>query len=63
VPLFKGCWDVFAWDDVRFAFVEVKRSGKDRLKPEQATWFREAIALSHPGLAIGSFAVVQWAYQ
>lgn len=52
-----GCWDVLAYREGQFLFVELKKRGRDRLQPSQRTWME--VALAH-GVPKTSFAVVEW---
>lgn len=62
---YRGCWDLFAWRDGEFAFVQTKRSAtpeKEVVKPEQAAWLHTALVFADTELALDSFAVVHWDY-
>jgi hypothetical protein len=63
---FAGCWDVFAWRNSEFVFVECKRMApkqKEPVKTEQEDWLRSALYLSDPRLTLASFCFVQWDYR
>jgi hypothetical protein len=52
-----GCWDVFAWRSGDVAFVELKRSGRDKIRDSQRAWLEAALSI---GVPITSFAVIEW---
>jgi hypothetical protein len=58
----KGAPDVLAWagtdSGMRIAGVECKRLGRDRVKADQATWYRRAIAdkwIAHRDLVVAEW--------
>ena len=55
-----GCWDVFAWKDDRFVFVESKY--KDLVKSSQLGWLRAALDLDDERLRPDSFVLARWHY-
>ena len=60
---YKGCWDVFAWRDSEFAFVECKRptgKSKDVISKEKLEWLRSTLYVG--GISEESFCFVQWDY-
>ena len=52
-----GCFDVFAWRGKKYRFVELKRRGKDRIRPTQKRWLEAA---RHCGLKSSNFLIVEW---
>ena len=52
-----GCWDVFIWKDGIPLFIELKRSKKDKIHPNQNEWLAASLAL---GLKPDNFALVEW---
>jgi hypothetical protein len=63
---YKGCWDVFAWRDSEFAFIQCKRTApknKDVVNKEQEEWFRSALYVGNRQISENSFCFVQWDYQ
>lgn len=52
-----GCWDVFAWRNREYKFVESKRIGKDALRPNQTLWLEKSLEL---GLKINDFLLAEW---
>lgn len=63
---YSGCWDLFAWRDSSFAFLQTKRMprpGRDSVKPPQVEWLRAALYLGDPRLKLTSFCVVHWDYR
>ena len=62
---YKGCWDVFAWRESEFAFVQCKRTtakSKDLIGKDQQEWLRSALYVGDRGISEESFCVVQWDY-
>jgi hypothetical protein len=55
-----GCWDVFAWKNGRHIFAELKRSKKDKLRPNQFLWLQESLAI---GVKPEEFLLVEWSLQ
>jgi len=53
----RGCWDIFAWKDERYLFVECKRRGKDRPSEGQIKWLNDALKLRIPKR---SFIIFEW---
>lgn len=63
---YKGCWDVFAWRDSEFVFIECKRTtptNKDVVSKEQLEWLRSTLYVGDERVSDDSFCVVQWDYQ
>jgi hypothetical protein len=52
-----GCWDVIAWKDGEYLFIESKRKGKDRMRKSQLCWRDAAI---RAGLKPDSFHICEW---
>jgi hypothetical protein len=58
-PSVSGFWDVFAWRDEEYLFIESK--GKDKLGPNQPGWLEAALDIVD--LSKASFAVVTWLFK
>lgn len=56
----RGCWDVFAWKDERYLFVECKRKGRDSLRPGQKKWLASALK---SGIPQSSFIIFDWDFE
>ena len=52
-----GCFDVFAWNDGRYLFVESKRKSKDSIRETQKAWIQAALNV---GVAIDSLLICEW---
>jgi len=52
-----GCWDILAWNREGAFFVECKRRGKDRMRPNQFNWLESALKA---GLRADHFAICEW---
>jgi hypothetical protein len=52
-----GCFDVFAWRGKRHRFIELKRSGKDRIRETQKRWLSAAIRC---GIKMRDLLIVEW---
>lgn len=52
-----ACFDVFVWKDDKYAFLEAKRSGKDKLTSGQIKFIEGAIAC---GIPAESLIIVEW---
>lgn len=53
-----GAWDVFAWRDEKYLFIESKKyRSSDRLRPGQFAWMDAAL---QSGMSHSSFAVVEY---
>ena len=52
-----GCFDVYCWKGDAVLFAEVKRKGKDRMRPSQCRWLQAAIDCKLP---LDSFLIVEW---
>ncbi len=62
---YKGCWDIFAWRNSEFAFVECKRTApksKEVVNKEQEEWLRSALYIGDRRISEESFCFVQWDY-
>jgi hypothetical protein len=57
VGKFGGCWDIFAWKDGGYIFVELKRKSKDKIQESQEKWLDESLKL---GISKSSFTIVEW---
>ena len=53
----RGCWDVLAWKNGAYLFVESKRKGKDRMRANQFRWLDAAL---RAGLELSCFRVCEW---
>jgi len=53
----QGCWDVLAWKDASYLFVECKRKGKDSIRPSQVDWLNAAL---RAGLGVSCFRICEW---
>lgn len=63
---YKGCWDIFAWRENEFAFVQAKRAAAkstDLISKDQQEWLRSTLYIGDRRLSENSFCVVQWDYQ
>jgi len=54
---FKGCWDVFAWKDDDYLFLELKRESRDHIRDSQIKWLEAALG---SGVPSDSFAILEW---
>ncbi len=52
-----GCWDMFAWKDGEYLFVEPKRRDRDRMRDTQVKWLQAAL---RAGVALSSFRICEW---
>ena len=52
-----GCWDVLAWKNGKYLFVEAKRKGEDNMLVDQLRWLDAAIQVS---LAPSCFRICEW---
>lgn len=52
-----GCWDIFAWKNGTLAFLELKRTKKDVIRPNQILWLQAALDV---GIGAESFLLVEW---
>jgi hypothetical protein len=62
---YKGCWDVFAWRDADFAFMQCKRTTPkltDVVNKDQQEWLRSALYVGDRRISDDSFCFVQWDY-
>jgi hypothetical protein len=53
----RGCFDVLAWHDGQYLFVEAKRKGHDAIRNSQKEWLESAL---NSGLSPESFLVFEW---
>lgn len=62
---YAGCWDVFAWRDAEFAFLNTRKTGPKpaQLLTNQEDWLRSALYVGDERLTLRSFCVVQWDYR
>ena len=54
---FKGCWDVFAWKEEDYLFLELKRESRDFIGDSQIKWLEASLDLGVPN---DSFAILEW---
>jgi hypothetical protein len=62
---YAGCWDVYAWRDGQFAFLDTRRgppTPKDEVKADQVDWLNTALLFGDDRIKLDSFAVVSWDY-
>ena len=54
-----GCWDIFAFTQNHFLFLELKRidKGSDRIREKQINWFNAAMKV---GFTNDNFGIVEW---
>jgi hypothetical protein len=52
-----GCFDVFAWKDGDYLFVESKRKSKDSIQKTQKAWIVAALAA---GIPLDSLLICEW---
>lgn len=52
-----GSWDVFAWKNAEFLFVESKRKGKDAIRQSQIVWLGSAL---NSGIPLDWFVIFEW---
>jgi Holliday junction resolvase len=52
-----GCFDVLAWRDNQFIFLEAKRKYHDKIRDTQRRWIEAAIST---GVASDKLIVVEW---
>jgi hypothetical protein len=52
-----GVWGVFCWQDDRFLFAESKKSGRDKIRPDQVLFAESALNI---GLPLDSLLLVEW---
>jgi hypothetical protein len=53
----RGCFDVFAWGDGRYLFVESKRKGHDAINAHQKEWLESAL---DSGVSLESLLIFEW---
>ncbi len=54
---FMGCWDLFAWKDDGFLFVETKQSKIESIESSKNKWIKAAFKY---GLNQDNFLIVEW---
>jgi hypothetical protein len=59
-PFASGCWDLFLWKNEDILFVELKRKGKDSIRPPQIDFYKKAIAKC---LKDENFLMIEWSYE
>ena len=62
---YAGCWDVYAWRDGHFAFLQTKRgapNAKSEVGAAQVDWLHTALLFGDARITVDSFAVVHWDY-
>jgi len=52
-----GCFDVFAWMDGSYLFVESKRKSKDSIRNTQKAWIEAALT---SGIPLDSLLICEW---
>lgn len=62
---YAGCWDVYAWRDGQFAFLQTRRgaAGAGEVKVDQADWLHTALLFGDERITVDSFAFVDWEYR
>lgn len=61
---YAGCWDVYAWRDGEFAFLQTRRgSAAAEVGAAQADWLHTALLFGDPRITVDSFAFVRWDYR
>ena len=63
---YNGCWDVYAWRDGQFAFLDTRRGApgpKDEVKADQVDWLYTALLFGDERIKVDSFGVVSWDYR
>ena len=63
---YAGCWDVYAWRDGEFAFLQTKRGAPratDEVSAAQGDWLQTALYFGDSRITLDSFGIVQWDYQ
>jgi hypothetical protein len=66
VKRYAGCWDIFAWKDGQYAFVQTKRSAPgaaDEVGKLQVDWLHTSLLFGDSRLTPDSFVFVQWGYE
>ncbi len=62
---YAGCWDVFAWRDGQFAFLQTKRgapTARLEVGAAQVDWLHTALLFGDLRIIVDSFVVVNWDY-
>jgi hypothetical protein len=57
-----GFWDVFAWNDGQYVFVESKRRKKDRITRKQREWLRVVQNINEVN-SCSSFLICEWDFE
>jgi hypothetical protein len=52
-----GCFDVLAWKDPGYLFVEMKRQSRDSIQPTQEAWVEAALSC---GVPLDSLLICEW---
>lgn len=63
---YKGCWDVFAWNETDVAFLQCKRASTrsgNALSKDHEEWVRSALYVADSRVSTESFCVVHWDYE
>lgn len=63
---YSGSWDVYAWRNGSFAFLQTKRgapSSRDVVGAAQVDWLHTALLFGDPRINASSFAFVNWDYR
>lgn len=62
---YAGCWDVYAWRDGEFCFLQTRRGapGKDEVKPDQVDWLHTTLLFGDERIKLESFGFVHWEYE
>lgn len=63
---YAGCWDVYAWRDGQFCFLQTRRGApgpKDEVKPDQVDWLHTALLFGDERITRDSFGFVNWDYE
>ncbi|MGH8512379.1 MAG: hypothetical protein ACREV8_00200 [Gammaproteobacteria bacterium] len=53
-----GCWDVIAWREQCFLFVESKQRGKDALRTNQLAWLQAGMTHDRVDFAIAEYVAL-----
>jgi hypothetical protein len=63
---YAGCWDVYAWRNGEFAFLDLRRGApgpKDEVKADRIDWLHTALLFGDERIKVDSFAVVSWEFE
>jgi len=55
-----GCFDVFAWEDNAYLFVESKKFAEDSIRQNQIRWLDAALK---SGVPLSAFLICEWKLQ